>query len=337
MSIRILLLICSAIFASCSQDSTTGNEHYQKSRSNIENVREKVHVFEPDEVIASTLGRIRILGPYVVLSDYMAADFLINVFDKNSLSFLGKFGDVGQGPGEISNLGGIAYDDERELLYVTDFGGNRIFSYDVDSALTFEGYQPWIRQRVDDIISPTEFTYVNDTVSYGVIAKFTAPNTALRIVGRWNIKLGTVQIHEHCYPNIPVKAQRVSFAYSKKYNVLAEVSRRYDLINIFDGNLNLICRVFGPQWNKRGDDKKHFTDVAIFKKWIIAAYEGSDYDPFLYPHVCHVFTIEGEYVKSLDIGCPMTYISCDEDNERLYFSSNGEPQFGYLDLKELLE
>lgn len=337
MLICVFLFFCCVALVGCDQGSTAENERYQRYRNLVVNTKEKVHAFNPEEVIASNLGRIRVLGPYVILSDYLAADYLINVFNKNSLRFLGKFGDVGQGPGEISNLGGIAYDEQRGLLYVTDHGGNRIFSYNVDSALLVGGYRPWVKQKTSEHIMPTEFTFVNDTVSYGVIAKYTAPNTALRITGKWNMEKGTVQIHEHVYPNIPIKAQRVSFAYSKEHNVLVEASRHYDMINILDGELNLISRVLGPQWNKRGDNKKHFTDVVIYKKWIIAAYEGSNYDPYLYPHICHVFSLDGEYIKSIDIGYPMTYISCDEDNGRLFFSSNDEPQFGYLDLKGILD
>ena len=94
--------------------------------------------------------------------------------------------------------------------------------------------------------------------------------------------------------------------------------------------------IYGPEWNENDDRIQHFLSVAIYKDWIIAAYDGKKSRDYGMPLICHVFDLEGNYVKTLDVGYKIWRISVDEANDRLYFSFQDIYQFGYLDLKDIL-
>ena len=49
-----------------------------------------------------------------------------------------------------------------------------------------------------------------------------------------------------------------------------------------------------------------------------------------------VFDLEGNYLKTLDVGRPVVRLCYDDHNKRLLLSMNDEMQFGYLPLDELL-
>lgn len=176
--------------------------------------------------------------------------------------------------------------------------------------------------------------FINDSLCYGTFS-IPAGNNYQDISGKWDMSTGAITLHNQKYPDL--KVERVVSDYSKKYNLLAECNTRYDLINVFDGDLILKFRIFGPNWNKDGDYKSHFKSVVFYNNYIITSYDGTLYEEYNKPKVCHVFDIDGNYVKTLHVGYKIWRMSVDEDNARLYFTFDDEIQFGYLDLKGILE
>ena len=123
---------------------------------------------------------------------------------------------------------------------------------------------------------------------------------------------------------------------SQRHGIYVEANNRYDLMSIFDLHGNLKYNVYGPNWDRRGDNKQHFRNVVIYKNRIIAMYDGELYEKLNLPRVCHVFDLEGNYIKTLDMGAGILRMSVDEENDRLIFCFNDAMQFAYLDLKEVL-
>jgi DNA-binding beta-propeller fold protein YncE len=57
----------------------------------------------------------------------------IQVFDGQG-RFIAAFGSKGSGVGQFSNLHGIAFDDETDMLYVADTGNNRVQVFKIERA-----------------------------------------------------------------------------------------------------------------------------------------------------------------------------------------------------------
>lgn len=98
-----------------------------------------------EEVLVGSLAQPYIYGKYLFVADYRSSEKLIHIFDKHSFRYLLSFGDIGQGPREISSLGTIAWNEKEHDLLVTDHGQRRILSYNLDSLLNDSLYSPYIK------------------------------------------------------------------------------------------------------------------------------------------------------------------------------------------------
>lgn len=70
---------------------------------------------------------------------------------------------------------------------------------------------------------------------------------------------------------------------------------------------------------------------------VIAAYSGGDNqtDDY-YPTKFNVFDLEGNYLKTIDVGYKILRYCYDHENNRLIICFNDDIQYGYLDLKGLI-
>jgi len=329
----LIVLLVSLALAACSQGQSDIERH-QPERNNVVDVSKEIKVIGFEDLIANRFAYIKVLGNYIVITDLRSPDKLIHIYDKSSFTHMGDTGCLGQGPGEISSIGPVTYDSRNNSLYVSDYGSMNIYSYSINEAVNDSLYLPEVKYKLNRGIEPVEYVYLNDSLSYGCFSVSSSSDSYREVCGKMNHQTGSVQIHNYEYPDLRV--YRNVFDYSIKHNLIVECSTRYDLITMLDGNLNMKCRIFGPQWNRNGDHRSHFKSVAFYKNYFIASYDGTKYEERNKPTICHVFDIEGNYIKTLDVGFRIWRISADEDNDRLYFTFDDEIQFGYLDLKGLL-
>ena len=336
--IRFCFLFLAFAMVGCGNHSESGEVIIQSIRNNLIDVSSQVREFSPDELpMSSSHAYLQVHDNFIIVKDHKAVGKMIHLFNKDTWDYVGSAGDLGQGPGEISNLGSVAIDALSGLLLVTDLGGSRVLSYDIDSIRVLADYTPHVRARFENATIPISYQYLNDTLSYGVIgnANF-EKNTMAQMAGIWNMSTGEVITHQHELANL--KVFRVSCAYSTEHQTLVECNRYYDLINVFDKDLNLKFRIKGPRWSASGDNMSHFGDVVWYKDKFIAAYAGYDYDKHQYVKQCHVISMNGDYVMTLNIGKNIWHLTIDEENGILYFTFADEViQFGYLDLKGILD
>lgn len=331
--LMILSLFMTA--SGCHKESDVVISH--SSRDKLVDVSQQVRVFNPDGLpMSSSHAYVVVAGRYILVKDFRSVGKMIHLLDKDTWEYVGSAGDLGQGPCEISNLGSVAIDERNDVLLVTDLGGSRVLRYEIDSVRSLHDCLPSVKTRFDSSTIPITYQYINDTLSYGVIGMADySSNTIMQMAGIWNMSTGEVKVHNHVMNEL--KAFRVGCAYSESQQKLIECDKCYDLINVFDKDLNLIFRIKGPQWDAEGDSKRHFGDVVCYDDKFIAAYEGSEYERQNHATKCHVFSMNGDYILTLDVGRSIWHLSMDEENARLYFTfADDVIQFGYLDLKGLL-
>ena len=327
-------LVLIVILAACGQDNNS-IILVDRNRNKIVDVQKDIHIIEPEDVIISRVSYLKVMGDYIVIPDRQSPSKLVHLFDKNTIKYIGSTGDLGQGPDEISSMASVAYDKNRNELQVVDYGSRRIYCFNIDSIGKNPDYLPSTRFRLREDVYPYEYHYINDTLSYGA---YIVPQGYMSYnvkIGKWNMQTGDIKLHEYEYPGI--LENNVVYDYSEKQDLIVECSNSYDLINYFDSNLNLRLRIMGPNWDKKGDKKQHFLSVVIYKNWVIASYDGEKYSDNQMPKVCHVFDMNGKYIKTLDVGYKIWRMSVDEEKDRLYFSFYDSFTLGYLDLKGILD
>ena len=331
MDIRFILYTCLLfILFSCDDKQT---DVYQTRRDNVVNVKLEKLDFG-DDILMGRGTRIYVLDDFLEFSDYSSSEKMIHLLDKSTLSYVASIGDLGQGPGEIISLGQVMQNERKDKLYVSDLGHLCIYSYDIDSLKKDEDYKPYVKYHMQRDMIPTYLTFVSDTLCFATYVQYIDNKTTRRVSGKWNMKTNEVKLMDYIQPD--VKNYQTNYAYSKKHNLFVEAHGRADLISIFDSSFNLKHNVYGPDWDDGDDQKLNFFPTVICNGYIISAYSGSSYRDYMLPTKLLVFKMNGDYVKTLETGCKIHFMSADEDNERLFLSLDEEFQFAYLDLKGIL-
>ena len=327
-------LLWIGILSSCT--SNTDTEKHQHQRDNIVDVHDQVKELQTGDVLIGSYSRLFILGEYLIIGDYKSTDKLIHLFNKNDFSHIASTATMGQGPGEIAVMGHIGIDEQRGKFYVSDHGKQKIFSYDVDSVLTNPHYMPEVKVEMNMVQFPDRYEYFNDTLSFALMIEPTSVSTFNQAVARWNIEAGTFEPMKYQHPEIQKK--RISFAVSLERGIYAECYTYHDLMTICTLDGTLICNVYGPAWDATVSNRiKHYEDVVICGDKIVAAYSGGEnFSDARYPTKLLVFNLEGDYLKTLDVGYRITDLCYDKESNRLLMVLNDDIQFGYLSLEHII-
>ncbi|MGL4492241.1 MAG: 6-bladed beta-propeller [Tannerellaceae bacterium] len=338
---RLLLLVLIVCSACGSKIVTT--EKVQQVRTEIVQVKELVKSFAMDDVLISSSRRLNIAGDYLFIQDYKSFDRQIHLFDRTTLRYIASTGTKGQGPGEITNMGALAWNDEKQEFYVTDHGPNCIYRFDMDSVLNNPYYTPSEKSKITNNRFPSRYTYLNDTLCFGLIIEPTGKSGFNQTVGKWSMQSGEIQTMAYTHPAIERK--RVDYALSQKYKVYAEVYAHHDLITINNWDGELVCNIYGPEWNSETSNKMlYFSNPIIYEDKLLVCYSGNkNYEPSDqsgiagYTSKIMVFSLNGDYLKTLETGYHIIEVVEDYKNQRLVMAlDDADIEFATLDLKGLI-
>lgn len=328
----VVLLLC--IIESCTHNSDT--EKYQQKRDNVIDVHTLIKEISIDDVLIGSIARPFLLGDYLLIGDYKSSEKLIHIFNKNDFSYLTSTAYAGQGPNEITVMGHIGINEEERCFYVSDHGKLTIYSYDIDSVLVNSDYAPAVKAKMDMTRFPDKYQYINDTLSVALMIEPTSSSTYNQSVAKWNIQSGAFEPMEYQHPDITKK--RISFAVSPENDIYVECYTYHDLMSICKLDGHLKCNVYGPAWDKEESTKiHHYGNVVFGNDKIIASYSGGDNNSKAYnPTRFLVFNLDGDYLKTLDVGFRIVAFCYDKDNNRIIMNLDDEIQFGYLDLNGIV-
>lgn len=333
--IRIVLWLFFLWMAySCTSSSDT--EKHQRHRDNIIDVHALVKEFQTDDVLIGSYARLFLLDDYLIIGDYKSSDRLIHIFDKNNFNHLASTAYVGQGSGEITVMGHVGIDEKRRKFYVSDHGKQKIFSYDVDSVLANSDYMPGVKVEMNMVRFPDKYQYFNDTLSFALMIEPTSVSTFNQAVAKWNMEAGTFEPMKYQHPDI--KKKRITFAVSLENDMYVECYTYHDLMSICTLDGSLKCNIYGSAWDKTVSNRiNHYGDVVFCGDKIVAAYSGGkNFSDAGNPTSLLVFNLEGDYLKTLNVGYRIMYFCYDEENNRILMALNDEIQFGYLELDGII-
>ncbi|MDR2968262.1 MAG: 6-bladed beta-propeller [Tannerellaceae bacterium] len=340
---KATILILAALCWSCANNSPT--EKHQRERDNIINVKDQIREIITEPVLIGRSNSCAIVDSFIIITDFRSPDMLIHLFSKNTFRHITSAIPMGQGPGEIANIGHLEGIDSLRRFYVNDHGRQRILSYDLDSILANPCYIPEVKMIMNNTIFPSIYKYINDTLSIGQIIEPIGNSDFSQSIGRWNMTTGTVTKMNYTHPDI--KKKRVAFAASKEHGIYVESYRGYDLISICDLDGNLKYNIYGRHWNKNPTGRKidYFDSIIFCKDRIVTRYCGGE--AFIrsengeikanWPTKIMIFDISGDYIQTLETGYNISRFCYDEENNRLILSFDDEIQFGYLNLDGLID
>lgn len=337
----VLCILVLGFSLSCKRHDS-GHRKYYDVRDHVVEVKQNIHNISINEVDISNFGTPYILNEYLLISDYKSFDRLIYIFDKNSFKFITSVGNRGQGPGEIANMGAIIPNNRKNSFFVIDHGHQVLYDFPMDSVLSNADYLPTKKAGMDKTEFPFMMQYYNDTLSYALFMKVINAGDYTPVVAKWNMLTGERTFMPYTgHPEVEKK--RVSFAASPEYNLYVEAYWYHDLLSLCSLDGNLKYNLYGGNWNNQKSNKDAYYEEVLFcGDKIIASYWG---DTRLFnddgnvnvhrPNKLLLFDLDGEHIKTLDIGYPILHFCYDKDNDRLIFAFDDDIQFGYLDLRLL--
>lgn len=135
-----------------------------------------------------------------------------------------------------------------------------------------------------------------------------------------------------------IAKQRFSMAVSLPYNRYLECYTYHDLISIRDLDGNLLYDMLGPGWDPTTHRDEFYRKAIFCHDKIIALYCGKTNTGDSHKRSRFlVFDINGDYIQTLETDYKIDRFCYDKENHRLILSMDDEIQFGYLDLKGLIE
>jgi hypothetical protein len=331
--IYILIFCClGTIFLSCSKSTDT--EKYQSKRNNIIDVKDRVQEIEIEDVMIGSIARLYLTDDYLIIVDVKSFDMLIHLFNRNNYQYLTSAIPRGQGPGEIAVSGHIAVNNDKKEFYISDHGKLKIFIYPLDSILNDSYYMPGIKKEINNIQFPSNYVFINDTLCFARIIEPTGNVGHNEVVAKWNMQTGEVVKMKYSHPKVEKK--RISLAVSMDNETLVECYHNHDLMTIMDLDGNLKYNIYGRNWNRKDASQlQHFGKVVFRGDKIIASYSGGNrLTEEYYPTKLLIFNINGDYIKTLEIGYRISDFCYDKQNDRLIFNFDDMIQFGYLALND---
>ena len=328
MKIVYFFLICILCW-SC----TSETEKKQKNRNNIIDVRDKIKEIVIEDVLIGNYSRMYLAGKNLIISDDSQIDVQIHLFDKNNFAYLASTAPRGQGPDEITVIGHIEPDETNRIIYVSDHGKRKIFSYDLDSVLANPQYKPKEKMKMKSDLIPFDYLYISDTLCFARVIAPIGNSDFKPTVAKWNMRTGDIQPMKYEHPEIGKK--RIIFAASIKHGIYVECYSFHDLMTICDLDGNLKFNIYGRNWDNRiSNATDHYSKVRFVEDKIFAAYSGktNTFDTESFPTRFLVFDINGDYIKTIETGYKMVDFCYDPDNNRILMVFDDEMQFAYLDL-----
>lgn len=331
---KTLLILIAICIWGCTDRSDS--EIYQHKRDKVTNIKSDIKEIQIEDVLIGSVARLYIVNDHLLIVDHNSADELIHIFNKNDFKYLTSIADIGQGPGEITVIGHIEKEKNNQAFLVSDHGKQKIFSYNIDSALNTPSYMPKERVSMAKTQFPHVYTLINDSLSIGLFIKPIGTSDFSQSIGKWNMTTGDVETLSQEHPKVKIK--RVSFAISEENGLFVECYSYDDLMTVYGLDGAMKFNIYGPNWDKRASGRlQHYRKVAFCGDYIFATYFGEKNSPDKYiPSKFIVFDTSGNYIKTIVTEYPVSDFCYDEDNNRLIMSLDSEIQFGYLNLDGII-
>ncbi|MDE6263913.1 MAG: hypothetical protein K2M11_02095 [Paramuribaculum sp.] len=335
----ITLLIFIYVCFSCGKKDSI---NVTQERDNEIDVSELIEEFPVDSVLIHAGARFYGSNRYLYIKDSESTDKITSVFLLPDGKYMGQFMDFGAGPNEVASAGSISVItspiDGREKALLIDHGNYRIYGYDVDSALTDSTYTPISIKPLDELVMPSRYIYINDTLGFArkIVLHPGSPKFD-QSLGKYNLKTGELidfALEEHIAGNQSV------FTVSEESERVIEAGTNIDIVVIYDYDGNVVKRIKGPNYKPKAEGRKsYFSNVKIAGPYILGVYSGGDwYTADYIGKNIEVWDLDGNYIATLNMGKRIRDMYYHNPSGILWLSIvEDDMVFGKLNLEEAMK
>lgn len=320
-------LITSGILGSCGKSDGSPTVSYSAERDNIEH-RELVSIEEELPMIHGIVS-LNMFGDTLLIRDIESTDRLYFAYDVVKERYVGSFGKYGPGPGEIANCGTIGIDHDAGLIYVDDHSKWIIHGFNVAEALADTTYIPFKKGEIAKSYGFARPLYLNDSTIYGAVVGV-GPRGVGYYLGRYNLLTGQSELLDTAKTN----PHSGLLLLNPEKDELIELSIEFDRIQFFDFQGNLKRTVYGPDYKDYNKRIMYYDSPVIVDDKIYVTYVNGDFKDPDVGHQIVVMDLEGNYIKSIDVGVRIEDLTYSPATRRIYVATWDEPQFGYFEIDD---
>lgn len=333
---KLLILLLFAIsLGGCKHAGET--EKHQKVRDQIIDVHDQIETIAIGDLLIGGFVKLYIVNEYIFVADVKSRETLLHVFDGKSMQYICSGIKNGRGPNEIVTIGAVFADEAQRRFYVPDHGKRVIYDYELDKFLQDpQNYIPNIKREFKKRTLPINSQYITGDELLGKANEPDDTGSYREYMVKWNIATGEITPMPYEQPEII--RRRIDFAVSPETDRYVETYNHHDLMTICDLNGQLKYNIYGPKWDAAMSNRIIYFDKPLFcQDKIIISYSGKVYHSGDWlPTKLMIFSLDGDYIKTLETGYRISDFCYDKENNRLVLAFDDEIQFAYLNLEGII-
>ena len=271
-----------------------------------------------------------IAGDTLIIEDLESTDLVYTAYDVYKDHTIGRFGKFGNGPGEIKPIL-VFYNKYDKTLYAGNSSNSKIVGFYLPKAISDSIYNAVDKIAVniyEGILYPQ---VINDsTVLCTVYGNLSSRATML---SKFNLNTGKFTAIDSV---APYEKAKFGIAVSEKDDLIFTADRLRDMIRILnlDGEVQSI--IYGPEYDETPTEyNSYFSRSEICGNKIASTYSGfepeGDRDKLI------ITDLNGRYIKTLKFDAIIHGMAYHDKTGRLYLTTAGEPQIGYIELDKITD
>lgn len=321
----VFFAVTVSLLGACGNKTVT--EYHEGSRDNIVDGTSLIVSIDDKLPPIHSFAVPIMAGDTLVILDYRSTDLLCTAYDIYNDCTIGRFGKYGSGPGEMGNPLFRFYNKYDKNLYIGNGSRGKLSCLYLPDAVSDSTYGVVDRMPMDfyrGILSP----HVVDvsTVLCTTYSDITARDSRL---SRLNLDTGEITALDSVS-----RGERVGITVSEKDDLIFMADKLHDAIRILDLEGNLRSIVYGPEYDENIEDNDYFFSVSeICGKQVASTYTGRKLEKER--SVIILTDLNGKYLKTIRFDATIHGIQYHDKTGRLYLTTTGEPQIGYIELDKI--
>lgn len=335
INFSLMILACFSTI-SCGTNSRQPDIIHVGSRDNIVNVTDQIVSIDNGLPEMHWLTHLILAGDTLLFHDPKSVELQFTAYDIFKNKVIGRFGKFGNGPGEIANLGAIFYVPDSKSIFGANANQGKIVGFYLPDAIGNPDYSSFDKFNMDFTSGNNAILYPHYLNDSTIICTVYVPDKITRSmathIGNLNFSSQSVSVID----SIPQgESARFGITVSPQHNIIYAADKYQDVISIFNLEGKLQRRIYGPEYNEEIDRRNtSFSHVALCGDYVANIY--SDRNDSNQNENIIVTDIQGNYIKTLKFDFPLNDIIYHQKTGRLYISTDGETQFGYIDFDKIL-
>jgi hypothetical protein len=348
MKIYTAFLLLIITLTSCSKNKVNNTDILINHLGNIEEVNITHEINTKN--ISFKEPNLYIIDSFLIVIDHYNADKCIHIINTGNNKYITSTAIRGQGPFEITSPGSIWIEEKSKSFWLSDFGKGKIFKFSIDSVINNLNYKPSIFRSIPYGQFFLNFAFLNDSILIANNLKFSSddPNISqqmelqgINLLNQKIIKL------KYTVPNEIMTKNYFSscFWFYKSDSIVALAYNFSDLVSILSLDGKIQKRIIGPlgliKFKNRDKIEKQtctYNDVIERGGYLFCLYSGENIknknQHMPYNKEIRIFSLKGEYIKTLKFKEDIGNVCIDFKNKRIYaYSVDRENPLFYFDFK----